>query len=92
MGFYINPPDGTKEKWLDENGIMVDPPPFWLKEKDLALVCLMDNGPFMAAAVCFSRQELAEFSRDDGRVKFWYLVEKKKLVDAGALKMENFQD
>lgn len=76
MGCYINPPTMTKEAWLRANATLIT--------ADTALkaltrttvpVCLVDNGPFTAAAVGFSRDEVEMFSSPrDVRPKRWYSV------------------
>jgi hypothetical protein len=39
------------------------------------LVCVVDNGPFAAAAYCYSEGEFKEFNRPDGRDKTWLTYE-----------------
>lgn len=76
MGLYINPPKGTKEEWLTANGNLLGakPPDAHKFGKDL-VVCLVDNGLFTAAGVCYSQRELEAFSDpSDGRMKFWFMV------------------
>jgi hypothetical protein len=79
MGFYINPKDKTKEEWLIQNGIQW---PTWTgtKPKDCHFVCLVNNGFFTAAGICFDDQELKEFA-DDGRPKAWFMVPDDLLVE-----------
>lgn len=44
------------------------------------MVCLVDNGPFTAAAIAFSEDEFRQFSDPtDTRFKEWYRVEESKL-------------
>ncbi|KKK55786.1 hypothetical protein LCGC14_3071060 [marine sediment metagenome] len=64
MGDYINPPEGTKEDWLEENGELVAAPS-WPPPADMVLVCLVDNGPFTAAAICYDEGEFSEFNAPD---------------------------
>jgi hypothetical protein len=78
MGCYVNPKDMTKEQWLHLNGDKYDYPDW--ETDDTRWVCLVDNGPFTAAGVCFDEVELRNFNRtDDNRYKEWYLVEIDKL-------------
>lgn len=74
MGCYINPRSETKEDFLRAKGERcLGVPAVNLKEDKLA-VCLVNNGPFTAAAVAFSQRELEEFAREDGRPKAWFYV------------------
>lgn len=80
MGAYVNPPNQSKEEWLEENGVQIsrgaakrisnnieDGP-----TEELA-VCLVDNGPFKAAGICFEPREFEAFSQpDDHRPKKWF--------------------
>jgi len=86
MGYYINPADQTqtKEAWLSSNGEYVGgTAPAFDAKLDHTPVCLVDNGPFTAAAICYSEQELKAFSNrsSDPRLKEWYLVPNDKLID-----------
>lgn len=86
MGLYINPTGCTKEQWLQENGVLFAPTltGYWhiietvfKPESDALLVCLVDNGPFKAAAVAYDESELEAFNQpDDYRPKVWYVVKK----------------
>lgn len=38
------------------------------------LVCVVDNGPFEAAAYAYSENEMEEFKYPDGRPKRWLTV------------------
>jgi len=48
-------------------------------------VCLVDNGAFTAAAVCYDERELEAFKRDDGRRKAWFQVHKDDLYTVSDL-------
>lgn len=84
MGLYINPPDTTKEEWLEENGLELREAPKvhrdgWANGPAYT-VCLMQNPGFTAAGVCYSRRELVEFSDpQDLRHKRWFFVSEEKL-------------
>ena len=84
MGCYINPPDMTKEQWLEENASELPPPPDSLEKfidkyesgkQPFYIVCLVDNGYFTAAAVAFDKDELMAFANTtDLRPKKWYVA------------------
>jgi len=70
MGCYINSRHLTKEAWLKQNAVMTaGPTPI---SETMIPICLVDNGPFTAAAVCFNDGELQAFQRPDGRPKIWF--------------------
>ena len=52
---------------------------------DELLVCLVDNGPFTAAAVAINKTEYDCFMRPDGRSKTWYRAPKQDLIKVGAI-------
>ena len=62
MGYYVDPPTGTKEEWLDFHGVEVMPGDLsWGHLPDTVLVCLVDNGPFTAAGICYNEANFNEF-------------------------------
>ncbi len=61
MGYYIDPPEGTKEEWLTNHGVEVSGDLRWGHPPDTVLVCLVDNGPFTAAGICYNEAEFNEF-------------------------------
>ena len=77
MGYYINPPNCSKEDWLAAHGTLVDPKA--PVPADHHLVCLVDNGAFTAAGIAYDERELADFSRNDGRAKLFLAVPDEKL-------------
>jgi hypothetical protein len=97
MGHYINPTKETKEEWLKTNGISVplhhvteaqfgtwkDP-----NDNPMLPVCLVDNGAFTAAGVCYCKEELVAFVYPDTRPRKWYLVRVDKLKEVGALSQD----
>jgi len=86
MGYYINPPDMSKEDWLAREGKPVMEPDFAQAAAQHAFpVCLVNNGPFPAAAVASSPEELTDFTRYAGRDKLWYYVDKDALVAVRAI-------
>lgn len=85
MGFYINPPDVTKEEFLTEHGkhITKDQAAKHDCSSDSLVVVLLDNnGAFSAAGIAYEPGELEYFVSDrpnDKRHKKWYLVKKEVL-------------
>jgi hypothetical protein len=82
MGAYVNPRGKDAAVWLRENGApFVEgktplPRDFqsW-RDQGKLVVCLVDNGPFSAAAVAFCQDELQVFTDlRDTRPKQWYVV------------------
>lgn len=87
MGCYVNPPEMSKEDWLEENGTLCNTIPVLDLESDELPVCLVQNRLFSAAAVCCEQGKMIEFTRpDDSRKKVWYLVPIKKLLEASNLR------
>lgn len=84
MGCYINPPNMTKEMFLDKNGVQLPGAPKVYRETyegEIFLACVLaDNGPFTAAGVCYNQPELEDwqFPRDT-RKKTWYWVSFEEL-------------
>lgn len=80
MGYYINPKTETKEAWLSKNGVksnMNEVQQCEIGEK--VPVCLVDNGPFTAAAIAYDAGERDEFLKPDHRPKIWFLVDRELL-------------
>lgn len=79
MGKYINQlPDGTiltahgkVDSLLKIPGAETIKDP---KEFQDNLVCIVDNGPFEAAAYAYDEEEMKRFLRSDGRPKQWMIV------------------
>jgi len=81
MGRYLNPDGiGSKADRLIKLGaIELSAPPATLAdlEDTMALVCVVDNGPFDAAGYAFDDREKEAFSQpDDLRPKRWLVMEK----------------
>lgn len=75
MGYYINPVNMTKERWLQKNGVYVGTLPPEEVPVGYVPVCWVSNGAFTASAVAYRKEELLEFNRsDDNRPKSWFLV------------------
>ncbi len=75
MGLYIDPTNGqTKEQWLQDKGTNI-PPAFIDPATGEVTVCLVNNGPFTAAAVAYSESEFNAFNQGrDMRPKMWFRV------------------
>ena len=87
MGFYINCDDERvfhKGDWLVEKHgaikITIDEAKKLVEsnDNDFAVICIVDNGFFEAAAYCYNIREFIEFSNErDLREKTWYAMDKK---------------
>ncbi len=81
MGYYINPPEGTKEDWIRLNAKFFDGD--WDEVPEgLTLLVWMDNGPFTALAIIDCEEELQAFFRGgDNRPKRKFLASMDKVVE-----------
>lgn len=80
MGYYINPRECTKEMWLETYGKRVSEAEARMHPAgDNLLVCLVDNGPFTAAAIAYDDRERDAFLYPDRRKKVWYVVARQRL-------------
>jgi len=92
MGFYIGyPQDGDKVKLITEEygGIILSEPP---KPENFpssqAIICVVDNGSWEAAAFCYKVEELQIFLDDTSeRPKVWILMDRQK-----ACELSGFED
>lgn len=85
MGEYINPKDMTKEQWLSKHGVCALESEIKMAKhfgkSDLIPVCLINNGPFTAAAILYDEREIIEATRaDDLRPKSFFLCEGRDLI------------
>lgn len=82
MGYYIEVPQhkGKAQQIIDLHGARWSPdvPSFKDIKEDEAIICVVDNGPFEAAAFVYNEDELAEFARPDGRPKYWLIMDRAK--------------
>ena len=78
MGYYIDPPRGTKEQFLEEEGhpISLEALRKYTFDQDTLPVCLVHNGfGFTAAGIAYNKTELSRFlSGIYDRKHQWYLV------------------
>jgi hypothetical protein len=85
MGLYINPKDTTKERWLLKHAELLASKSecdVLFEGGDYLPVCLVDNGPFTAAAIAYCKEELEVFRYpEDYRLKTFYKVSKKDLLE-----------
>jgi hypothetical protein len=82
MGYYINPPTGTKEDFLKEFGSLITTNDLldYNFNSDSLPVCLIDNYIFTAAGICYDKRELEVFLyKDDDRPVKWFLVTREIL-------------
>lgn len=86
MGCYINPKEQTKEDWLEANATIITERiarELFKTCPDSLPIVLVDNGPFTAAAVAYSPNELEAFlNPNDKRPKkiFLAMIEDLKKV------------
>lgn len=81
MGYYIQTPHNTHKAIQLVNLYNAEILPFEVPEfKDIpehrALICVMVNGMFDAAAYIYSEAEQKVFQQDDGRMKTWLTMDK----------------
>lgn len=89
MGYYINPGDRTKEQFLKEHGTSISQAQAREhKASDRLVVCLVDNGAFTAAGIAYDDRERDAFMHPDHRTRWWYLVDRAKLLEVSDLPRE----
>lgn len=84
MGYYINPPDETKEQFLRREGTLLGGAHLsWDSVPEGYLpVILVDNGLFTAAGIAYSADELKVFTQTtDPRPREIYLVRLEKILE-----------
>ncbi len=83
MGYYINPPDMSKEDFLHKHGrplLEEDAKKFDFASSDLP-VCLVDNGWMTAAGIAYDAAARDVFADPrDQRPKKWFAVSKELLL------------
>ena len=82
MGYYIQVPENKNkaQQLVDIHGAVILPqhPEAFEDTEGQALICVVDNGPFEAAAFCYSRDEFIVFTRPDSgiqRPRTWVLMD-----------------
>jgi hypothetical protein len=88
MGYYVNPPDMSKEKFLESKGTRRESNFKWEETPTGNLpVVLLNNGYFTAAGVAYCEREFEAFTDpSDNRPKTIYTVAIEDLLpvsDAG---------
>ncbi len=82
MGYYIEVPEdsGKAQQIVELYGgrIVPRPPSFEDITPDEAIICVVDNGPFEAAAFAYSQEELNAFSFYDERPRVWVIMSRQK--------------
>jgi len=83
MGYYINKPKNGEFKSASYNdkiaGLIEDGAVITTGDKfEENLVCVVNNGPFSAAAYCYSEAEFQAFKHPDGRPKTWLIYNEAK--------------
>ncbi len=89
MGYYIEGPSKGKAKWLmdtyDAEEIVAAPGVILTRNSvppGKAIVCVVDNGLFEAAAYGYNNQELADFQAPwDLRPKRFIVMDEKKVQE-----------
>jgi hypothetical protein len=101
MGYYIGvingkrlPVTGKAKALLDHGDVIEVRFPQWDPEdKKNALICVVENGPFDAAAVIFSKGEFDAFYNDDisdSRPRRWLLMDRKKAFEVANVPSQFF--
>lgn len=85
MSYYIEVPDGHKKALQLEalyGAEILKEAPLWGDHPNKAIICVVDNGPFEAAAFCYSPQELTYFKQDSsGRPRTWLVMDYQKACE-----------
>mgnify|MGYP001595140630 CR=1 FL=1 len=86
MGLYIDPEQGTKEEWLEKNGIEFRIAPDWgsINPRIELPVVVVENPDlgFTAAGIAWGRGEYERFTRPgDSRPKRYFMVPVGKLLE-----------
>lgn len=95
MGYYIQTPGHHHGKAAriarDHQGTLLQSPPKYFVDipEDKALVCVVDNGPFEAAALAYDQGEFECFTDpNDSRPQSYVLLDKQKAYELAGYKPE----
>lgn len=92
MGFYVNPSNESVVDFLYHYTKLLYPPNFENVGPDMLPVCLVDNGPYKAAGIAYSKRELLRFVNDGtNRRKEWFLVPIRDLLKASDLREKDIR-
>lgn len=84
MGYYVQTPENLRkaEQLVQLYGANpIEPPKKFDPPKDMMLICVVCNGLFDAAAICFDEAEFEEFSSLDERARSWLLMDRDKVLE-----------
>jgi len=85
MGFYIQVPQhkGKAQQIVElyEGRIIPCPNRFEDIPPNKAIICVVDNGLFEAAAFCYNQDEFRVFSAPDRRPIDWVVIDHKKACE-----------
>lgn len=90
MGLYINflkaeDNDSAKVEWLTNHAAVQANAPNWESAiaNEALPICLVNNGMFCAAGICYNHAEFQRFVQDEsGRPRVWFVV---KIADLETL-------
>jgi len=85
MGYYIQVPahKDKAQQIVKLYGGRIIPYPLAFEDVPAheALICVVDNGLFEAAAFCYDQDEFQAFSYPDGRPRVWVVIDRKKACE-----------
>ena len=84
MGYYIQTPDNqNKAEQLARiyGARRISQPITFEHPPDKVIICVVQNGPFDAAAVCYNAREFEDFAQHP-QPKKWLLIDKVRVVEA----------
>ena len=88
MGYYIQGPNKSKAQYIVseyDGKIVPAPEKFSDVPADKAIICVVDNGPFEAAAFAYDEREFDAFKGDenghDRRPRKWVIMDRAKAIE-----------